>query len=78
MKRKLNSTYLVAKFLISHRKSYIHDLKRVCKCNNPMQRILKLRRSGWKIDTIFEGYKDGKAIYHYKLICSGSMPNKIK
>ncbi len=48
-KKRINSTYLVAEYLLKNKKkSYIHDMKKVTKCNNVGQRVLTLRRTfGW-------------------------------
>lgn len=75
----LSSTYLVAKKLIALKKCYIHDLKRSCKCNNPMQRVLYLRRRyGWDIATVFEGNKGKVPVYSYVLVKKGAMPAKFR
>lgn len=75
--KKISSTYLVAQHLIKRRKSYIHDLKRTCKCNNPMQRVLQLRRAfGWEIETVLHGYDGKVAIYFYVVKKRGGMPCK--
>jgi len=73
-----NSTYLVAKYLKSHKKSYIHDMKRVCEANNIGQRVMILRNThGWTIDTIFERYEGSRAIYYYKVLIKGKMPDEF-
>lgn len=78
MSKNISTTYLVAKYLLNNEKSYIHDLKRKCKCNNPMQRILSLRNTyNWQIETVYEGRKGMVAIYHYKLIKEGLMPKQF-
>lgn len=82
-KSVLNSMYLVAQYLVESKKerankSYIHNMKRVCKANNIGDRVMKLRNTyEWKIDTIKEGIKDGKVIYFYKLVKVGKMPSKF-
>jgi len=71
-----NTVYTVAQKLKTLKKVYIHDLKRGM--NNPMQRIKELReRHEWLIKTVYEGVKQGKQIYHYKLIKEGKMPLKF-
>ena len=77
-KKRISSTYLVAEYLLKNKKkSYIHDMKKVTKCNNVGQRVLTLRRTfGWEIDTIFEGYIDGVPVYHYRLINPMRIPEK--
>lgn len=71
-----NTVYLVAQKLIASKKVYIHDLKKGM--NNPMQRIKELRDvHNWNIKTVLEGVKDGKQIYHYRLIKAGKMPQKL-
>jgi len=71
-----NTVYQVAQKLKTLKKVYIHDLKRGM--NNPMQRIKELRDTHlWNIKTVYEGVKDGKQIYHYKLIKEGKMPQKF-
>lgn len=78
----LNSVWAVADYLLTSKKnrgnkSYIHDMKRICKSNNIGDRIMRLRNTfNWQISTILEGYKDGKSIYHYKLVKVGKMPEK--
>ena len=77
MNKKTNSTYLVAMWLKTHKNSYIHDLKRDCKCNNPMQRIKRLKDAhGWQIITVYEGMINKVAVYHYEVIKEGKMPEK--
>jgi len=78
MKKHVNSVYLVAQYLLANKKSYICDIKKKCKANNPMSRIMSLRKSfNWHIDTIFEGW-DGKCkIYHYRLKKAGKMPSQF-
>lgn len=77
MKKQLNSTYLVAEWLKSNKKSYIHDMKRKCKANNVGARVMSLRNSfNWKIDTILEGYSNGVAVWYYKVIKAGKMPEQ--
>lgn len=74
---QLNTTWLVAQHLLNNDKSYIHELKRKCKCNNPMQRVKALRDTfGWRINTILEGYKGRVAIYYYQVEIQGTMPQK--
>lgn len=76
--KQINSTYLVAKYLKSHKKSYIHEMKRQCEANNIGQRVLQLRNShGWAIDTIFERYEGNRAIYYYKVLIACKMPLKF-
>ena len=68
MKKQVSATYLVGQKLMNNEIVYIHELKRTCKCNNPMQRIKALRDTfKWNIDTIHEGRKNGVEVYHYKL-----------
>lgn len=77
MKKKINSVVLVSQYLESNKKSYIHNMKKVCKANNVMQRVKTLRESyNWQIATIKEGVVDGKQIFYYKLIKKGASPNK--
>ena len=77
MKKQINSVYLVAQYLSNNKKSYIHDLKRKCKANNPMQRIKSLRDVySWQIETILEGYNGRIPVYHYKIKKVGKMPEK--
>jgi len=73
--KKTNSVILVSQYLIYNKKSYIHNMKRVCKANNVMQRIKTLReRYNWQIATIKEGVIDGKQIFYYTLIKKGASP----
>ena len=76
-KKKQSSTYLVANYLIQNKdKSYIHDMKKVTRCNNVGQRVLSLRKSfNWDIASILEGYVEGRAVWHYKLLNVGRMPS---
>lgn len=54
--KKQSSIYLTAIYLKSHCKSYIHNLKKRTRANNPMQRISELRNiHGWKIKTVKDG-----------------------
>ena len=77
MKKPTNTVYLVAKHLMDNDKSYIHDLKRRCKANNPMQRIKSLRDTfGWEISTVLQGYEGRIAIYYYQVEKQGKMPQK--
>lgn len=73
-KKKINTMYLVAKYLIENKKCYIHNMKKVCKANNVGHRILQLRKQGWIISTILEGYVNGIAVYYYKLVKKNKMP----
>lgn len=76
---RINTVYLVAQFLKENKQTYIHDLKRTCKCNNPMARIKSLRNVyNWQIDTIKEGVVNGVAVYHYKLIKEGKEVPKFR
>jgi len=77
--KQATSTYLVAVYLKTHSKCYIHDLKRSCRANNVPDRIMRLRNTyGWNIKTVSEGVKNGVSIFHYKLIKVGKMPKRIK
>jgi hypothetical protein len=77
MKKQINSVHLVAQYLLDNKKSYIHDIKRKCKANNPMQRIKSLRDVfKWQIETKLEGYDGRIPIYYYKLKKAGKMPEK--
>lgn len=77
IKKHKNSVFLVAQYLINNEKSYIHDIKRKCKANNVMDRIMSLRKTfDWKIETILEGYDGRIPIYYYKLIKQGKMPKQ--
>jgi len=77
MKKQINSVYLVAEYLKANKKSYIHDMKKKCKANNVGARVMSLRRSyDWQIDTILEGYKDGVAIWYYKVVKAKKMPEQ--
>ena len=77
MKKPTNTVYLVAKHLMDNDKSYIHELKRRCKANNPMQRIKVLRDTfGWEISTVLQGYECRIAIYYYQVEKIGKMPQK--
>lgn len=76
--KHISTMYIVAKWLQNHEKSYIHELKRHCKANNPMQRISLLRRIyGWEIATIYEGMKGRVPVYHYKVVKEGKMPKQF-
>jgi len=78
-KKTTSSTYLVAKYLQDNpRRSYIHAMKKVCKCNNVPQRIMQLRKTfNWQIESILEGYVDGVAVYHYRLTLAAKMPEQF-
>jgi len=77
MKKQISSTYLVAKYLLDNKKGQICHMKKCCKANNIGQRVMQLRKSwNWSIDTILLGYDKGVAIYEYKLIKKGMMPNE--
>lgn len=77
MKKQINSTFLVADYLLKNKKkSYIHNMKKVCKCNNVAQRVSVLRKKGWVIDTILEKYEGNIAIYFYKLVSHSSVPKQ--
>jgi len=79
MKQQTSSTYLVATYLKTHSKAYIHDLKKSCKANNVPDRIMRLRNTyGWNIKTVSEGVKNGVSVFHYKLIKAGKMPKQFK
>jgi hypothetical protein len=78
MKKQKNSVWLVAEYLKKHPKSYIHDMKKVCKANNVGARIMQLRNShNWQIETILECYKDRIAIYYYVVKKIGKMPKEL-
>ena len=77
MKKQISSTYLVAKYLLDNKQGQICHMKRCCKANNIGQRVMQLRKSWkWDIDTVLLGYEKGVAVYEYKLIKSGMMPNE--
>lgn len=77
-KKQINSVYLVAKHLLDNDKSYIHDIKSKCKANNPMNRVMALRRTfGWEISTVLQGYEGRIAIYYYQVEKVGKMPQKM-
>lgn len=78
MKNKINSLYLVAQYLINNEKCYIHNMKKVTKANNVGERIRQLRSKQWEVETILEGYKDGVAVYFYKLVNIGAMPKQYR
>lgn len=75
--KKINSTYLVAEYLIKNKKSYIHEMKNSCNANNIGQRVLSLRRIfKWEVDLVYEGVRNKVNVFHYKLTKKGKMPNK--
>ena len=77
-KKQINTVWLVAQHLLQNERSYIHNIKRVCKCNNPMDRVMALRRRyGWIINTILEGYNGRVAIWFYQVEKEGKMPQKF-
>jgi hypothetical protein len=78
MKKQISSVYLVAEYLKNNKKSYIHDMKKKTKSNNVGERVRQLRSKGWSISTVLEGYKEGVAVYYYKLNTSGKMPEKYR
>jgi hypothetical protein len=77
-KKQINTVYLVAQYLLDNDRSYIHDIKRTCKANNPMNRVMALRRTfGWEISTVLQGYEGRTAIYYYQVEKQGKMPQKM-
>ena len=77
-KKQINTVWLVAQHLLQNERSYIHNIKRVCKCNNPMDRVMALRRRyGWVINTMLEGYNGRVAIWFYQVEKEGKMPQKF-
>ena len=76
-KKQINTVWLVAQHLLNNDKSYIANLKRQCKANNPMDRVMALRRRfGWEISTVLQGYEGRTAIYYYQVEKQGKMPQK--
>lgn len=76
-KKQINTVWLVAQHLLNNDKSYIHNLKKSCKANNPMDRVMALRRRfGWEISTVLQGYEGRIAIYYYQVEKQGKMPQK--
>lgn len=76
-KKQPNSVYLVAQYLLENKLSYIHDMKKKCKCNNVAQRIMQLRNVyGWNIATKLEGYDGRIPVYHYRVVKAGKTPNQ--
>lgn len=76
-KKPINTVWLVAQHLLNNDKSRICDLKRKCKANNPMDRVMALRRRfGWEISTVLQGYEGRTAIYYYQVEKQGKMPQK--
>ena len=78
MKKKINSVWLVLQYLINHDKCYIHDMKKVCKCNNVAERIRQLRYSNHIIDTVKEKVVDGIPVYYYRLKKQGTNPKQLR
>lgn len=75
--KQINTVWLVAQHLLNNDKSYIHNLKKSCKANNPMQRIKSLRDTfNWEISTVLQGYEGRIAIYYYQVEKQGKMPQK--
>lgn len=76
-KKQINTVWLVAQHLLNNDKSYVHNIKRSCKSNNPMARIMALRRTfSWEISTVLQGYEGRTAIYYYQVEKQGKMPQK--
>jgi len=75
--KQINTVWLVAQHLLNNDKSYVHNLKKSCKANNPMDRVMALRRRfGWEISTVLQGYEGRTAIYYYQVEKQGKMPQK--
>jgi len=76
-KKQINTVWLVAQHLLNNDKSYVHNIKKSCKANNPMARIMALRRTfSWEISTVLQGYEGRTAIYYYQVEKQGKMPQK--
>lgn len=76
--KQINTMFLVAQHLLDNDKSFICDIKRTCKSNNPMQRIKQLRdRFGWQISTVLQGYEGRVSIYYYQVEKQGKMPQQF-
>lgn len=74
----ISSTYLVAIYLKTHRTSKICNMKTKCNANNIGQRVLQLRKLGWKIDTVKTGVKAGVQLFAYEVKKVGTMPTKYR
>ena len=77
--KQISTVYLVAQYLKTHTKCYIHKMKKECKGNNIPDRIFRLRNTyGWNIELIDEGVKNGVKVYHYRLIEKGETITKFR
>ena len=78
MKKQISATYLCAKYLEENGGGQICHMKKVCKCNNVAQRVMKLRQTyKWDIITKELPPKGRTRIFIYKLKKSGTMPRKF-